>query len=323
MSNKEIEILDEVLEEEVVQEENKPKKGKKKIIVAIIAGFSAVAVAISGLVLAFGKKKNQNTTNNTNTTTTSAFDLTDLGAELEIPTSTTKKMGSVVSGTADLSKVTEQNGKLYVDKENASKAQNKTTSIDLKGGSLKTDSKGTVYDKTTGYIIKDETGKTIATGNLNESGIPDGYAYDPVLKKYIPKEEVGKYVYADATYYDEAGNEVLKKGDVVAKETLEKAKKYFSTTTVKNNSTTSTKAVATTTTTAKKNTASTTKKTTTTTTINSDEGVINPDGTYTIYGMTFESKADYQQWVLQGYEGYAEVDGIMKSEEEIQKQLVK
>ena len=49
----------------------------------------------------------------------------------------------------------------------------------------------------------------------------------------------------------------------------------------------------------------------------------NEDGTYTIFGLTFRTKADFEQWVIQGYEGYAEYDGVMMPEEEILKQIQK
>lgn len=320
------ENLDTVLEQEVEVAENKNKR--KKLIVRIAAGVSAFIILITGLSH-LGKKKspsdNTNTTTTTKTTSTTSFDLDAMGDELNVETTTTTTY-KVVSGDIDPNKIVEQDGKLYKDATEASKAKNTTTSINLKNDTLKT-SNGKVYDKTTQYEIKDETGKTVATGNLDESGIPDGYAYDSVLKKYLPKEEVGKYVYADATYYDNEGNVVLKKGDVVLKETLEKAKKYFSTTTSTTTKGTTTVPSAPTTTvgnnstTTVPSTTTTTKQMTTTTT--SNEGVVNKDGTYTIYGLTFKTKDDYQQWVLQGYEGYVEADGIMISEEELNNRLEK
>lgn len=321
------ENLDTVIEEELKADANKKKR--KKLIVRIVAGVSAVLIAITGLSQC-GKKKSShnNTPSTTTTTTTTSFGLDDMGDELTT-NKTTTTIYNVVSGNIDPNKVVEQDGKYYKDATEASKAKNTTTSIDLKNDTLKT-SNGKVYDKTTGYEIKDDTGKTIATGNLNGNGIPDGYAYDSVLKKYLPKAEVGKYVYADATYYDVDGTVVLKKNDIVLKETLEKAKKYFSTT--KNTTITTTKNTTTKPSTTTKNTtttrpSTTTKNTTTTTksttTKNSNQGVVNKDGTYTIFGLTFETKADYQQWVLQGYEGYVEADGIMISLEKLNNKLQK
>ena len=37
-------------------------------------------------------------------------------------------------------------------------------------------------------------------------------------------------------------------------------------------------------------------------------------GYYEIYGMKFLSKADYDQWVIQGYTGYSEVNGVMRAD---------
>ena len=124
----------------------------------------------------------------------------------------------------------------------------------------------------------------------------------------MPSSEVGKYVYADATYYNTEGVVMINKGEVVAKETLENAKKYLTTTKPTNKQNSST-----TDTSSKAETSSTT----------TNKGKVNADGTYTIFGLTFRTKSDYEQWILQGYEGYAEADGIMIPEEEILKQIQK
>lgn len=312
MDNKKIETLDEVLENEIPEISNKKKVGIIAFLSAILAG---LMILVSS-VIPQGKKNNtttptQKTTITTTTTTTNTTNiyLESLGVTLEIPTSTTLKYGDA-SGKVDLSKVTLYKGTYFADKENASKAdQIGKTTINLQNDTLKTDSKGTVYNKTTGYTIIDkETGKTVATGNLNSDGTPDGFKYNEELNGiYEEKDNVETLTYADSDYYDKDGNLVLKKGDIVDKETLESAKKYLYTTKLTTTITTTT----------------TTAKPTTTTTATTNQGVINGDGTYTIFGLTFESKADYEQWVLQGYEGYAEADGIMKPEVEIQKQTQK
>lgn len=297
--------LDEVLDEEL-------QKGYKKKIIAALTSLGAILAALMVLVscvIPHGKKNNATQTTITTTTHTTNVDLDSLGQTLTLPSGTTLKTGNV-SGNIDLSKVTLQKGTYFADKDNASKAdQIGKTSINLQNDTLKTDSKGTVYNKTTGYTIIDpETGKTIATGNLNEDGLPDGFKNSEELDGiYEEKDNVETLTYADSDYYDKDGNLVLKKGDIVDKETLESAKKYLYTTKLTTTITTTT----------------TTAKPTTTTTATTNQGVINGDGTYTIFGLTFESKADYEQWVLQGYEGYAEADGIMKPEVEIQKQTQK
>ena len=54
-------------------------------------------------------------------------------------------------------------------------------------------------------------------------------------------------------------------------------------------------------------------------------GTTNADGTYTIYGQTYASYADYQQYIIDGGEGYGEVDGIIQpiTGYEIEKQYTK
>lgn len=297
-------------------EKVKTKKGKKIVVktVAIVAAAAiALSAGIAGIVNHFKKKNNDVPKKPNNSISTMIID--DMGTELEFPKNNESKYSNV-TGDIDVNKIVEKNDKLYVDKESADKSKDvgKTT-IDTKNDTLKVDPDGKVKEKDKGYEIKDDKGNVIDKGDLGDNGIPDGYAYDSVLKKYLPKEEVGKYVYADATYYDEEGTVIIKKGDVVAKETLEKAKKYLTTTKATKKEPTSAPSSSTTTT----NPTETTTKTETTT----DEGKVNANGTYTIFGLTFESKADYEQWVLQGYEGYAEADGIMKSEEEILKQMQK
>lgn len=311
-----------IKKEKKVKTKNKTKKSKK-FIVAMVALISAGVIALTSGVAVFvnhlrNKNKDVPKTPN-NSISTMAID--DMGTELEFPENNTSKYGET-TGNINIDELVEKNGKLYVNQDSADKSNKKgTSSIDTKGDTLIVED-GKVKEKTEGYEIKDDKGNVVQKGELDDSGIPDGYAWDSVLKKYVLKEEVGKYVYADATYYDEEGTVIINKGEVVAKETLEKAKKYLSTTKpTKTTSSSSNTTTSSTTTSSITDTSSKTETSSTTTT--SSEGKVNVDGTYTIFGLTFESKADYEQWVLQGYEGYAEADGIMKSEEEIQKQLVK
>ena len=297
MSNKEIKTVDEVLEAEIKDEKKPNKKGR---MAAILAAIAAGVIALTSIAVSLVRKNNNNngSTNENTSTTTTAFDLDNMGDELTTITTATTTY-NVVSGNIDPNKIVEQDGKLYKDAQEALEAKNKTTSINLKNDTLKT-SNGKVYDKTTGYEIKDkETGKT-TTGNLNESGIPDNFEKNEQLNGTFEKEDnTAGLVRSDSNYYNEEGNLVIKKDALISKETLEYAKKYLSTSPV---------------------TTTTTSKQTTTTT--SNQG-INKDGTYTIFGLTFESKADYEQWVLQGYEGYVEADGIMISIEELNNRLQK
>ena len=328
--NNNYETIDAMLEKKygkkkVIKSSKAPKikkiktKKSKKFIVSMVALITAGVIALSSGIITFvNNKKNKGKDTSKNSTSFSTID--DMGTELEFSQDTTSKYGET-TGNVNVDEIVEKDGKLYVDKNSADKSnQVGNSSVDTKNNTLKVESDGTVKDKTPGYEVKDDN-KVVSSGNGN---IPDGYAWDSVLKKYLPKEEIGKYVYADATYYDSEGNIIINKGDVVAKETLEKAKKYLTTTKPiqSSSSNTTTKPIqssssnTTTSSNVSSNISSSSNTTTSTTTSSTN-------GTYTMFGLTFESKDDYEQWVLQGYEGYVEVDGIMKSEEEIQKQLVK
>lgn len=165
-----------------------------------------------------------------------------------------------------------------------------------------------------GYISEDDD-QIILYDSLFNKFINNGYSYKDLYSSihYIVTKVISR------NFIDEEGTVIINKGDVVAKETLEKAKKYL-TTTKKTNSSSNTTTSSTTTSSA---TDTSSKNETSSTTTTSNEGKVNANGTYTIFGLTFESKADYEQWVLQGYEGYAEADGIMMPEEEILKQIQK
>lgn len=301
-----------------VKTKKEKTKKSKKFIVGMIALVTAGVIALSSgvaVLVNYFKKKNNDVPKTPNN---SIVQIDDMGAELEFPENNTSKYGNT-TGDINVDEIVEKNGKFYVDKDSADKSDKKgTSSFDNKNNTL-IEEDGKIKEKTEDYEIKDDKGNTVQKGELDDDGIPDGYAWDPVLKKYVPESEVGKYVYADATYYDEEGTVIINKGDVVAKETLEKAKKYL-TTTKKTNSSSNTTTSSTTTSSA---TDTSSKNETSSTTTTSNEGKVNANGTYTIFGLTFESKADYEQWVLQGYEGYAEADGIMMPEEEILKQIQK
>ena len=163
--------------------------------------------------------------------------------------------------------------------------------------------------------ISEDDDQIILYDSLFNKFINNGYSYKNLYSSihYIVTKVISR------NFIDEEGTVIINKGDVVAKETLEKAKKYL-TTTKKTNSSSNTTTSSTTTSSA---TDTSSKNETSSTTTTSNEGKVNANGTYTIFGLTFESKADYEQWVLQGYEGYAEADGIMMPEEEILKQIQK
>lgn len=303
----------------------KKQKNKKRIAVALIALCLAATTAISGLVLHFNKKKNNNTNNSKNNSSISAVG--DLGVELDFPKSSKPSLGET-TGNVNVSDIVSSNGKYYANQSHADKADKVgTSSIDTKGDTLKVESNGTVKEKEEGYEIKDkETGSIIQSGNVSSDGSIEGFKKDENLGGYFEEEDdVETLVYSDANYYDKNGDLVLAKGDLVEEERLAYAKKHYSTTKPVVSSKTSTSSTVTSTPSVSSNTSSkpSVNSNTSSTTSTTDEGKVNADGTYTIFGLTFETKADYQQWVLQGYEGYAEADGIMKSESEIQKQIQK
>lgn len=274
--------------------------------------------------------------------TSSSTDIKDLGDELEFPKEEPRpNYGETSTGKADKDKVVEKDGNIYVDKDSADKADKVgETSTDLQNGNLYEDSKdGKVTEKDKGYEVDD--GKTKDKVDSGNGEIPEGYAWDPVLQRYLPKEEVGKYTYVDVDYYeyDMTGNWVviLHKGEIVTHETLALAKQVLSTSPTPpkepdieipddKNETPS----------IPDKDASSTPEEPDNSTPNLDEygGVLNPDGTYTIYTkeklddgtiveytLTFRSKEEYLQWVSQGYEGFGVSGGIMMPEDEINNQL--
>ena len=296
------------------------KKRKKKL-----AKRSALSLLLASSMMIFvflgcSKRNNQNKLPDTPSTTITYESLDDLGKELDFPKEDNTAMYGNVTGDVDVTKIVEKNGKIYKDQAAADNSANVGKEVvDTNNGSYEVSNDGTVHDKTPGYVIQDQDGNVIEEGNIENvtyapdgTPIPDGYAWDPVLQKIVREEEVGKYVYADATYYDKnTGEVIINKGEIVTKEMLEDAKKYLTTVkpNIDNNTITSSQKPETTTV-----PETTTIPETTTQPITPDEGKVNDDGTYSIYGMIFESKADYDQWVLQGYEGYAEINGIMKPE---------
>lgn len=230
MSNKRNLTLEDALNQE--KAERKAKKTKKRrLVVGIIAGILVIPTAITGLTHFFANRnKNKNTNIDKPKSSVSTIDLSDMGKEL-IPEES-KAIHEVIygntTGNIDKNKLVEKDDKIYVDKESANKADKVgETIIDTKDDTLVVKPDGTVEEKNPGYEVKDETGKVVDSG---EGEIPKGYAWDSILEKYLPEEEVGKYVYADATYYDSEGNVALQEGDLVSKKTLTNAKKYLTTT---------------------------------------------------------------------------------------------
>lgn len=285
--------------------ENKTKK-RKGLIVAAWLVLLSVITAITGTL--YFKKKN-NTENKAKDRIekeieTDEISLADLGLEEEIVEENEKIYGET-TGDVDKKQVVKKDGTIWKNQTAADKSnQVGKVVVDDKNGTLTVKPNGTAVEKDKGYEVKDETGKVTQSGT-NQTGTPDDYIWNKEENKGLKEG----YVYADGDYYNLKGEKVAYKGQVILKTAFEQIKKTCTTTKpVTNNNQTTTPST--------ENTQNNnTPETTITETFTPIEGVVNPDGTYTIDGITFESKADYEQWVIQGYEGYAIdiVDGIMKS----------
>ena len=127
----------------------------------------------------------------------------------------------------------------------------------------------------------------ISSGQLDIhlSGIPEGYVWDADRNEYVKKEEVGLYIYSDNTYYYGDGTVALEKGVLISKKDFEIIKKYCTTTKPVVN-------------TATENSSNNNQQPTQEQTQTVDEGKVNVDGTYTIYGTTYMDKATFEAFLL-------------------------
>lgn len=290
----------------------------------------------------------ENTTLKTEKDVVNLVSVNDLGDELEIPVEVPKvEFGEVVSGNINTDNIVESNNELYVNEEALNNSEQVgEVQIETTDNTYVNPDDGQVYEKEIDYEIVDgNTKEVIEEGN---GAIPPNYEYDEGLDKVIEKEEVGKNAYADKDYYGWIGDGtvwgiVISKGTPMEKEDLEEIKQTLSTNPnpPKEDTIFETTEPETSQPTTEPTDYDTVKPSTPESNpqspqptpeptnpqpqtpaqdsnIETEEGVINPDGTYTLYGTTFRSKADYEQWVLQGYTGYAlNNDGIMVPEEEI------
>ena len=250
---------------------------------------------------------------------------------------------------------------VYKNQEAKDKSKNiGKVQTDTKGGTLTVASNGKVYEKTESYEVKDSAGNVVASG---EGSTPAGQVYDNNINAYVAPADANKYVIVDVDYYDPStGEVVLSKGDTVEKDTLEKAKRVLTTsnTVVADNTVSTTDVVSAgplytdygniveintnlyneagelvfkqgdmVTKSSFESMAS--GLTTTKNVIYVDEtpsanitrNEINWESFYTVNGMTFDSKADYEQWVINGYTGYSLLNGRMVSDYEVQKVLTR
>lgn len=314
--------------------QTEPKKKNKKGIKGIIISATALVLAgITALVFLLPRKKNDN--KNTSSNISSIITVADLGVEEEIVSKPNKQYGET-TGNIKKEDLVEKNGVIYKDKEAADKSNKVgTSSIDLQGGKLEIDKNGNVVEKDKGYEIIDSSSNVISSGS-NSTGIPEGYAWDSVLKKYVKEDQVGKYALVDATYYAPDGEVVYKKGDIVLKETLEKIKKQLSTTKPAVSSNTSSKTQSNASSNTSSNTSTSTSSNVSSNTSSTESsnveqtGKVNPDGTYTIYGVTYMDKATFENFVLDenALENFGYYNGVIYPNEVIkemfnQKQNVK
>ena len=274
------------------------------------------------------------------------MELAKMGVKLDFPEeslSNQPKYGNVTSGNVNVESlvtVTDQKtGETIVYKdEKALKNADKVGEvvIDTKGDTLVVDNNGKVTEKTPGYeITNPKTGEVIK----GEGNVPEGYVEDKP-GEYIKIEDQANLVIIDKDIWGFDNNGpciIFNKGEYVTKETYQRiqnalaASQLYTSRPNDNANIIESKVETSIEETYLNQTVQTEPVVVpsepiieTEETMNVDAGVINPDGTYTIYGMIFETKADYDQWVIQGYEGYAEVDGIMMSDarrEEYQKTL--
>lgn len=325
MEERQMDTLDQYLEselakdaaEETIELENNEKKSKKRkgIIISIIALCLAGVTAFTTFLI---KGKNKVKVESSKTPTTSTVDdieedikndidlntlsLSDLGIELEIELESAGEIAQKneyvnPSGNINKDKIVEKDGTLWVSEEAAEKAD-EIGKVVINGETVSSSNgnnneNNNVTTNQIDYVIKDEKGKEITSGNIEVSTkrttpdgtvIPYGYAWDEGRNEIVPEEDVGKYVYDSD-------------GDLVFANKQTQNSNTTTTTTSKTSTTTTTSPKSTTTTSASKNTTTTTTQPTTTQK-DSLGGLVNADGTYTIYGTTYMNKETFEAFIL-------------------------
>lgn len=280
MSDNKLESMNEHLRSERKKSKEvngKNKKISKKALALILAALIVIAAPVGILVSKFFKKNKTEETKPTYSTSTKSDtlpeknELSDLGVELEQPEIKKEEQYQNPTGDVVVEDIVkdEDTGKLYKNeeaKENAGNVGKET--IDTKGDKLVVQDDGKVVEKNEGYEIKDENDKVVDSGDLNESKIPNGYAWDSVLEEYVPEKEVGKYVKDD-------------EGNIWEKDRYEEYLKLQ-----KEETKTETQIIP-----EEEKKEETEVETTL-------EGIVNPDGTYTIYGITYKDKTTFEYFIL-------------------------
>ena len=319
-----------VKKEKVKKEKVKKTKNKKGTAKRVAAFVIAIALAVTAFVSCSIIKKNKNKTNttprhpsitqedNTNNIDNNIENnkndeinnsLKDLGVSLDFPEVQTKPQYENPSNDKiNTDKIVEDNnGTLWIDEEAKEESTNiGKVEIDTKDDTLVVKPDGNVYEKEEGFEIKNEKDEVVSSGNVNEYGIPEGYVKDPTTGDYYKENDV---------YIDPEGN---------AWESKERYEAYLES--LKNDGETVDTEFVPVEDDKNSENIDESDKTEEDVTIEqiTEEGVINQDGTYTIYGTTYESKADFEQFLLTPEE-YGYYNGMIVSLEkieEINKQLI-
>lgn len=266
--------------------------------------------------------------------------LNSLGTKLEFPKEEEpkKEIGEVTGNVNPNKIVVDEEGTVWATPEAESKKDNvDKVVIDDKDGSLEVKPDGTVYEKTPTYEIKDESGNVISTGTLEGSnGLPNDWSNDSSIDKNIPSNEASEYV-TDAEGnvwskldYDEylkaledaknnkniqVETEVIPVEPVIIGEISETVVNPDETSSivVEPNETSSIVVELDET---SKETISSSEDSNTTSIPAAFIPKVDTSNLYFVpdFNLYFESKADFEQWVMQGYEGYRPVNGVMVSE---------
>lgn len=304
---------------------NRKKKNKRKRKGIIISSIALLLAFATGLTSCIKRKTGYESPKNTITKTMSRLkyefpeniivntqndnkietsSLANLGVELEFQKEDKKEYSST-SGNINVNNIVEdENGTTWVDQEAESKKDEVGKVVtDTQGGTLEIKPDGDVYEKDPSYQIVDDNGNVKEEGKLDDDGIPAGYAWDSVIEKYIPEDEVGKYV------KDSEGNIWLKEDyeaylkSLETEETTKTETEFIPMEPVIVEEITSEPVES-----AEPELPEESESTTPI-----PEETEPSTGYYydEISGLTFQSKEHYDQWVLQDFEGYGIINGIM------------
>lgn len=271
-----------------LEENNNNKKGKKGFVVAVVAVILAAFTALTAFILS--KKNNKANVPDTTVPTVSTTlleedtSLDELGEVYdELMTNGQNQYGNT-TGDVDVDNIVEKDGVIWADQEAANNSDKVGQGIiDDKEDSLEITPDGEVLEKEEGYEINKEDG---STGTMDKDEFDDNYVYDENLDSTVEKEDANKFVEVDADYYNLNGELVYAKGERVTKETFEKIKNDVNLTTTKpviNEDSTEPEI---------------TEPEPNETQVDSYGGIINPNGTYTVYGTTYMDKATFEAFIL-------------------------